>query len=156
MTDSDFHQSLAHDRWASSLPRRTVCLQEAFGVFREDLYGLMMDKIGTSHAPDASGRGYWTDLLWRWKRWSENPGKLDIPRSKAFPIEEAVRRYGLEPNRAMMLTCPFHADRTPSMQLFIKTNTWYCFGACGRGGDVIAFVMAMQKCDFVTAVKALA
>jgi DNA primase len=32
---------------------------------------------------------------------------------------------------------PGHDERTPSFTVFPETNSWYCFGACQRGGDVI-------------------
>jgi DNA primase len=31
---------------------------------------------------------------------------------------------------------PDHEDKTPSFTVFLKTNSWWCFG-CSRGGDVI-------------------
>lgn len=33
--------------------------------------------------------------------------------------------------------CPFHQEDTPSFSYSIEKNTWRCFGACKRGGDVI-------------------
>lgn len=32
---------------------------------------------------------------------------------------------------------PDHEDRTPSFTVFAETNSWYCFGACQTGGDVV-------------------
>jgi hypothetical protein len=32
---------------------------------------------------------------------------------------------------------PGHEDKSPSFVVFVETNSWYCFGACQRGGDVI-------------------
>jgi hypothetical protein len=32
---------------------------------------------------------------------------------------------------------PGHEDRTPSFTVFAETNSWYCFGACQTGGDVV-------------------
>ncbi|MEL6906408.1 MAG: CHC2 zinc finger domain-containing protein, partial [Planctomycetota bacterium] len=36
--------------------------------------------------------------------------------------------------------CPFHDERTPSFKIDPAMGTWYCFGACRKGGDVISFV----------------
>ena len=36
--------------------------------------------------------------------------------------------------------CPFHQEKTPSFSVDPQKGFWYCFG-CGRGGDVIDFVM---------------
>ena len=153
MPDSEFYQSLVFDRWVNTLPRRTVCLQESFEVFREDLYSMIMDKISTSQYPDAAQRPYWTDLLWRYKKWASGDS-LDVERARQFPVVELAGRYGLEVKRGMT-RCPFHPDKTPSLSIDTKRNRWHCFGACGTGWGSIDIVMMMQKCDFVTAVKAL-
>lgn len=66
---------------------------------------------------------------------------------------EVVERYGLRPNRAGFVSCPFHnGDRTPSMKVYKKD--YHCH-ACGANGDIFSFVMGMENCDFKTAYKAL-
>ena len=52
----------------------------------------------------------------------------------AVPVKTAAERYGLHPNRADMVRCPFHNDRTPSLKL--NDRYYYCFG-CGATGDVV-------------------
>jgi DNA primase len=37
---------------------------------------------------------------------------------------------------------PGHKDRTPSFTVYLKTNSWFCFGACLKGGDVVALAAA--------------
>jgi hypothetical protein len=37
---------------------------------------------------------------------------------------------------------PDHEDRSPSFTVFPETNTWYCFGACQRGLDVVDLAAA--------------
>jgi DNA primase len=37
---------------------------------------------------------------------------------------------------------PGHEDRTPSFTVYTKTNSWFCFGACLRGGDVVDLAAA--------------
>jgi DNA primase len=46
-----------------------------------------------------------------------------------------------------MLHCPFHDDKTPSLQIYPKTNTYNCFSSnCTAGsGDVIEFIRLMEK-----------
>lgn len=46
-----------------------------------------------------------------------------------------------------MLRCPFHEDRTPSFQIYPKTNTYCCFSSnCKAGtGDVIEFIALKEK-----------
>lgn len=36
--------------------------------------------------------------------------------------------------------CPFHEENTPSFVIFPETESWYCFGSCSVGGDVIDYV----------------
>lgn len=52
--------------------------------------------------------------------------------------------------------CPFHAERTPSFAVDEIRGSWYCFGACHEGGDVISFEMKINNIDFQEAVKRLA
>lgn len=51
------------------------------------------------------------------------------------------------------LCCPIHGENTPSLQIYEDTNSWYCWGACGEGGDEIAFVKSIDGVDFPEAVK---
>lgn len=48
------------------------------------------------------------------------------------------------------MSCPFHENWTPSMQVYYKTQTAYCFsGNCpthGRSLTVIDFVMHKESC----------
>jgi len=50
--------------------------------------------------------------------------------------------------------CPFHSEKTPSFAVYPESNSFYCFG-CGAGGDGVAFLMRMERLDYVEAVKAL-
>jgi DNA primase catalytic core len=49
--------------------------------------------------------------------------------------------------------CPFHEDRTPSLVISPEKNLWNCLGACGEGGDVIAFVQKAEGVSFRHAVE---
>src|SRR2546427_2459788 len=51
--------------------------------------------------------------------------------------------------------CPFHQEKTPSFTVSPLKQIFYCFG-CGKGGDVYNFVMDMEKCEFLEAVKLVA
>ena len=51
--------------------------------------------------------------------------------------------------------CPFHKDDTPSMTVSAEKGLWHCFG-CGEGGDVIGFVMQIERLTFIEAVRRLA
>lgn len=52
--------------------------------------------------------------------------------------------------------CPFHSEQTPSFMVNPDRQTWHCYGACGEGGDVIAFAMKKHGWSFGEAVAELA
>ena len=61
-------------------------------------------------------------------------------------MEELVERYGLYPNRAGFIVCPFHkGDRNASLKIY--KDSFYCFG-CGAAGDVFDFVRKMDGMSF--------
>ncbi len=66
-------------------------------------------------------------------------------------LARVLQHYGLVPDKNLRLHCPFHADKTPSMQVYYKTQTAYCFSAnCkthGKTMDVIDFVMYKENTD---------
>lgn len=68
-------------------------------------------------------------------------------------VSAAVRLQ--QSGRYLKGLCPFHEEKTPSFFVFPERGTWRCFG-CGRGGDVISFVMERDKANFVQAVESLA
>ncbi len=51
--------------------------------------------------------------------------------------------------------CPFHNERTPSIYVFVESQTWRCFG-CHEGGDVFTFVEKQQGVEFWDALLYLA
>ena len=67
-------------------------------------------------------------------------GRTEVDRALlAIPAAAYARALtGRSPNRAGKIPCPFHDDRTPSLQLY-DDGTWYCFGACQTGGSIYDF-----------------
>jgi DNA primase catalytic core len=57
-----------------------------------------------------------------------------------------LKHYHLECDHHHRLRCPFHDDKTPSMQVYPKTGTWTCFSSnCEAGsGDQVDFIMRME------------
>lgn len=47
--------------------------------------------------------------------------------------------------------CPFHAEGVPSLRINIDCGGFLCQACGAKGGDSIAFIMAKEQCDFVTA-----
>lgn len=62
-----------------------------------------------------------------------------------------LQHYGLKADKQNRLKCPFHNDKTPSLQLYYKTQTAYCFSSnCkthGKSLDVIDFIMHKENQD---------
>jgi DNA primase len=74
-----------------------------------------------------------------------------------LPIKTVLYHYGLGANNNKRLCCPFHDDKTPSMQVYFKTNTVYCFSAncktAGHSLDVIDFIMYKENISKHEALK---
>jgi hypothetical protein len=65
----------------------------------------------------------------------------------AIPAVKYVRVItGVSPNRAGKIHCPFHEDRTPSLQLY-DDGSWYCFGSCQAGGSIFDFAAHAWQMD---------
>jgi DNA primase len=64
-----------------------------------------------------------------------------------------LRRAGSGPRYVGL--CPFHTERTPSFSVHQTHQYFKCFG-CGLGGDVIRFVMEIERLSFYEALKLLA
>ena len=57
--------------------------------------------------------------------------------------------------RNMVGLCPFHAEHSPSFNVYPGNGSFYCFG-CGVGGDVITFLKLAENLDYIEAIKFLA
>ena len=67
--------------------------------------------------------------------------------SRYVPLKKNGRNYwGL---------CPFHHEKTPSFSVSPDVNLYYCFG-CKAGGNVIQFLMELEKLTYQEAVEYLA
>ncbi len=51
--------------------------------------------------------------------------------------------------------CPFHDDTEPSFNIWPDSQSWYCFGACRRGGDVVDLLREAEGVDFRHALELL-
>ena len=72
---------------------------------------------------------------------------MEIPEIKQrLSMATVLQHYNLTPDRNKQICCPFHDDDTPSCRIYPATNTFHCFG-CGATGDVIEFIMLLDKCS---------
>ncbi len=79
----------------------------------------------------------------------EIKNKLDIVEyiGKYVPLKQSGRNHkGL---------CPFHNEKTGSFIVNAEKQIFHCFG-CGKGGDIVTFVMEIEGVDFPSALKELA
>lgn len=51
--------------------------------------------------------------------------------------------------------CPFHSEKSPSFTVNAPKGVFFCFG-CGERGDAIAFLMTLNKTNFLDTVTSLA
>ncbi|WP_404453475.1 DNA primase [Oceanobacillus kapialis] len=51
--------------------------------------------------------------------------------------------------------CPFHGEKTPSFSVTQEKQIFRCFG-CGKGGNVVSFLMEMESYSFYEALQHLA
>lgn len=74
----------------------------------------------------------------------------DVSRAKEYPIGNLIKV-----GREGKTLCIWHAEKTPSLHWYKKTNSVYCFGGCGKSGDVIDVYRQLHNCTFAEAVQEL-
>lgn len=74
----------------------------------------------------------------------------DIERAKEYPIGNLISF-----NNQSKSLCLWHAEKTPSLHWYKKTNKVYCFGACGKHGDAIDVYRTLHNASFKEAVRRL-
>lgn len=72
-----------------------------------------------------------------------------VMRAKSYPIPDLL---DFKQNKAI---CPFHNEKTPSLNYYPQDNHTYCFGSCGRPYDSIAIYMKLNNCSFKEAIEKL-
>jgi DNA primase len=63
---------------------------------------------------------------------------------------EILRAEGIElipRGRRLWALCPLHEEAIPSFTVDPEKGLFYCFG-CGKGGDVISFIMEFKRFSF--------
>ncbi|MFS1520358.1 CHC2 zinc finger domain-containing protein [Flavobacterium covae] len=63
---------------------------------------------------------------------------------QTLSLSQVLQHYHLQPNKNKMLCCPFHQDKTASLQINLEKNFYKCH-ACGAKGDQIQFVQDFEK-----------
>lgn len=67
------------------------------------------------------------------------------------------RLEDFNPNRPgwQNVRCVFHGDNSPSLAINAETGGYICFGCGAKGGDIIAFEMALNHSTFPEAIESL-
>ena len=103
------------------------------------------------------GGAYWRDVVdLIHKRLTWPAGSLPraggdlFERAKALVlVEDFAGRFtelvASSSNRLRGL-CPLHDERTGSFVVYVDSQTWHCFGACGAGGDVVELGRRLLEC----------
>lgn len=63
----------------------------------------------------------------------------------------ALSKHG----KSFLGLCPFHDDRTPSLNVSQEKQIYKCF-SCGAGGNAFRFLMELERISFVESVRKLA
>ena len=76
---------------------------------------------------------------------------------EAAKIEEVVGRYVTLKRRGANLIglCPFHNEKTGSFTVSPSKGIYKCFG-CSKAGGPVQFIMEIEQCSYVEAIKTLA
>lgn len=73
---------------------------------------------------------------------------------QAVSVLQVCERYRIPLSRTGFASCPFHHEKTPSLKVYDGDKGFYCFG-CGKGGNVISFIMGYFGVDFRAALMKL-
>lgn len=77
-----------------------------------------------------------------------------IEKAKEYLLEELYEGKLRNIGARLIGICPFHKEKTPSFNIFLESNRFYCFG-CHVHGDAIDFYQRVHNCDLIPAVLAL-
>ena len=86
------------------------------------------------------------------------PDSFKIEVVERNSIEDVVSEYVTLSKRSgsnRFGLCPFHNERTPSFAVTPSKQIFHCFG-CGKGGDVITFIMEIEGMTYPEALEFLA
>ncbi|MDP3150249.1 MAG: toprim domain-containing protein [Ignavibacteria bacterium] len=71
-----------------------------------------------------------------------------------LPILDLLYKLGITPNKSGFIPSIYKKDITPSLKIYPKSNSYFCF-ATNKGGDVISFYSDFYKIDMKQTVKEL-
>ncbi|HLR70032.1 MAG TPA: DNA primase [Pseudogracilibacillus sp.] len=89
--------------------------------------------------------------------YTEIPEEIIDQVRKENDIVEVVQEYVQlkKQGRNYFGLCPFHEENSPSFSVTKEKQIFHCFG-CGKGGNVITFLMEIETFTFIDAIQFLA
>lgn len=78
-----------------------------------------------------------------------------IARNDIVSVVSQYVRFTKTSGQNQFALCPFHSEDTPSFSVSVNKQIFYCFG-CHKGGNVLHFIMEIEKLSFIEALKLLA
>lgn len=137
------------DIWTADIQKIHFSKQRSYIDYLNDL----IERLHAGYAKEIKKYQYQLEYIENLSHPEHKPkgdpvNEVRIERAKQFPITDL-----LEVKRWTTL-CLWHDDHKPSMKVY-KDNHVYCFVCC-RSADSIDVYMALNGCDFRTAVRALA
>jgi len=84
--------------------------------------------------------------------------KYEFRQGKKTILEVIVELTGETPvqysGELKAIRCPFHNDHKPSLVIYEKTSSYFCF-PCSTGGDMYNFYSRFKECSYKAAKEAL-
>lgn len=79
----------------------------------------------------------------------------NLPDPSDYFESRGLKLTGPRSSKWKTARCDFHGG-SDSLRINTQSGAWVCMAGCGaRGGDVLAYEMAIDGVDFITAAKAL-
>lgn len=72
--------------------------------------------------------------------------------SRVDLVDYVSQTYDLKKSGTeLVMLCPMHREKTPSLKIYPEEKTWYCYG-CHKGGNIISWMMLVEHLSFNEAI----
>lgn len=79
----------------------------------------------------------------------------DIEQARHVPIQELLRDIQFRhTGKTLIGLCPLHKEKTPSFNVYLDSNRYYCYG-CNAYGDSINLIQKLNNYNFLDAIRFL-